>query len=82
MSFYVAGGPTFDFKVGESIPNQALVQAYEDFDFGIVGAAGIELTRSPSRCGSRGLRNIATNQIAAGDLHSRLFAILFGLRFH
>jgi len=83
LSFYVAGGPTFDFKVGESISNQALVQSYEHFDFGLVGAARIELTRILIEVrGQWGLRNIAANQVAGGDLHSRSFAILFGLRFH
>ena len=82
VSFYVFGGPGFDFKVGESISNIAQVQTYENFDFSLIVGAGVEITRFIIEGrGMWGLRNIAVNNFGAGDLHSRSFALLFGLRF-
>lgn len=83
VSFYLMGGPAFDFKIGDSISSLAQVQRYETFDFSLVGAAGLELTRFLIEArGQWGLRNIAITQLTAGDLHSRSFAVLFGVRFN
>jgi len=83
VSFYVFGGPGFDFKVGDSISNLAQVQTYENFDISLIAGAGVEITRLLIEGrGMWGLRNIAVNQFAAGNLHSRSFAILAGVRFN
>jgi len=83
VSFYVFGGPGFDFKVGESISSIAQVQTYENFDFSLIGGAGVEITRPIIEGrGMWGMKNIAVNQFAAGELKSRSFALLFGLRFN
>lgn len=83
VSFYIMGGPGFDFKVGDSVSNLAQVQTYSNFDFSLVAGAGVEITRFIIEGrGMWGLKNIAVNQFAAGDLHSRSFALLFGVRFN
>jgi len=83
VSFYLIGGPGFDFKIGDTISSVAQVQNYENFNFNLVGGAGLELTRFIIEGrGIWGLKNIAVNQLAAGDLHTRTFALLFGIRFN
>jgi len=83
VSVYVFGGPGFDFKVGDSISNLAQVQTYENFDFSLIAGGGVEITRLLIEArGMWGLRNIAVNQFQAGNLHSRSFALLFGVRFN
>jgi hypothetical protein len=77
------GGPGFDFKVGDSVSNLAQVPTYENFDFTLIAAGGMEITRFIIEGrGMWGLKNIAVNKFAAGDLHSRTFALLFGVRFN
>ena len=59
------------------------MQNYENFDFNLVGGAGLELTRFIIEGrGIWGLKNIAVNQLSAGDLRTRTFALLFGIRFN
>jgi hypothetical protein len=83
VSFYIMGGPGFDFKVGDSVSNLAQVPTYENFDFTLIAAGGMEITRFIIEGrGMWGLKNIAVNKFAAGDLHSRTFALLFGVRFN
>jgi hypothetical protein len=83
VSFYLFGGPGFDFKIGDTIESVAQVQNFENFNFNLVGGAGLELTRFIIEGrGMWGLKNIAVNQLAAGDLHTRTFALLFGIRFN
>ncbi len=83
VSFFVAGGPAFDFKIGDSISSVAQVQNYENFDFSLVASGGVEITRFIIEGrGMWGLKNIAVNQFGAGDLHSRTFLLLFGVRFN
>lgn len=83
VSFFVAGGPAFDFKIGDSVSSVAQVQNYENFDFSLVASGGVELTRFIIEGrGMWGLKNIAVNHLAAGDLHSRTFLLLFGVRFN
>lgn len=83
VSFFVDGGPAFDFKIGDTISSVAQVQNYENFDFALIASAGVELTRFIIEGrGQWGLKNIAVNTFAAGDLHSRSFALLFGFRFN
>jgi len=83
VSFFIAGGPAFDFKIGDSVSSVAQVQNYENFDFSLVATGGIELTRVIIEArGMWGLKNIAVNQLAAGDLHSRTFLVLFGIRLN
>jgi hypothetical protein len=83
VSFFVDGGPAFDFKIGDDISSLAQVQNYESFDFALIASAGVELTRFIIEGrGQWGLRNIAVNSFSAGNLHSRSFALLFGFRFN
>ncbi len=83
VSFYVMAGPGFDFKVGDSVSSLAQVQNYETFDLTLVGAAGVELTRFLIEVrGQWGFRNISVDSLTAGDVHSRSFAVLFGIRFN
>ena len=83
VSFFIAGGPAFDFKIGDSVSSVAQVQNYENFDVSLVATGGVELTRVIIEArGMWGLKNIAVNQLAAGDLHSRTFLVLFGIRLN
>jgi hypothetical protein len=83
VSFYIMGGPGFDFKVGDSVSSIARVQNYENFDFTLIAAGGLEITRFIIEGrGQWGLTNIAVNQLSTGDLHSHSFLLLFGVRFN
>jgi hypothetical protein len=83
VSFYIMGGPGFDFKVGDSVSNLAQVPTYENFDFTLIAAGGMEITRFIIEGrGQWGLSNIAVNQLSAGNLHSHSFLLLFGVRFN
>ena len=83
VSVYIIAGPGFDFKVGESISSIAQVQNFNTFDFNIIAGGGIEITRLILEArGMWGLSNIAVNTLSAGNLHSRSFALLAGIRLN
>ena len=69
----------------EGEPEQPGCEEYESLDLGILGGVGIEITRFivEGRF-NNGLRNVlkSDNLTNFGDIKTRSFALLFGLRFN
>lgn len=82
VSAYGIVGPAIDLKVGEDLGNFADPDEIESVDVSLVAGIGVELTRFIIEGrGTWGYRNIATRS-GGGDVKTRTFAILVGLRFN
>jgi hypothetical protein len=85
VSIYGLVGPVFDINLKASLNNLDVKSKYESLDLGILGGVGIEITRFivEGRF-NKGLRNVLKSDNAAsfGDIKTRSFALLFGLRFN
>jgi hypothetical protein len=84
VNVYGIVGPAFDIKVGDNLNDVANINdAWEGFDIGIVGGAGIEITRFIVEArGNWGLRNVNKNLTGLNDIKTRTFSVLFGFRFN
>jgi hypothetical protein len=82
---YGITGVAFDFKVGESSPDFAIVQEWNGVDVGFVGGGGVEFGFFLVEArGTWGLKNIAKSFLSPfeGDsVKSNTFAIQAGFRF-
>jgi hypothetical protein len=85
ISIYGLVGPVFDINLKASLNDLNVKSKYESLDLGILGGVGIEITRFivEGRF-NKGLRNVLKNDNATsfGDIKTRSFAVLFGLRFN
>jgi hypothetical protein len=85
ISVYGLVGPVFDVNLKASIGDQDVKSNYQSLDIGILGGAGIEITRFlvEGRF-NKGLRNVlnSNNVIGFGDIKTKSFAVLFGVRFN
>lgn len=85
ISIYGLVGPVFDVNLKASIGNRDVKSNYESVDFGILGGVGIEITRFLVEARyNHGLRNVlkSDNVASFGDIKTRSFAVLFGVRFN
>ena len=85
VNVYAIGGPSLDFKIGESNPDDVdLVQEWEGIDIGITLGGGVEFGFFIVEARVNwGLRNIAKSALLfeGQDLTSRSFALQAGFRF-
>ena len=85
ISIYGLVGPVFDVNLKAEANGVDVKKGYESLDVGILGGAGIEITRFlvEGRY-NHGLRNVlkSTNVASASDIKTHSFAVLFGVRFN
>jgi outer membrane protein with beta-barrel domain len=85
ISVYGLVGPVFDINLKASLNDLDVKSKYESLDLGILGGVGIEITRFliEGRF-NKGLRNVLKSSDVAtfGDIKTRSFAVLFGIRFN
>ena len=82
VSGYGIVGPALDLKVGDDLGNLADIAGIESVDLSLVAGAGVEITRFIIEArGTWGFRNIITDG-AGGEVKTKTFAILLGLRFN
>ena len=85
VSIYGLVGPVFDINLKARLNDLDVKSKYESLDIGILGGVGIEITRFiiEGRF-NKGLRNVlkSDNVATFGDIKTRSFAVLFGLRFN
>ena len=85
ISVYGLVGPVFDVNLKAEANGVDVKKGYESLDIGILGGAGIEITRFlvEGRY-NHGLRNVlkSTNVASATDIKTHSFALLFGVRFN
>jgi len=81
---YVIGGPAFDINLKAQQNNIDVKSNYESLDLGIIGGAGVEISRFLVEGRYNwGLRNVLkANGGTANDVKSRSFALLAGFRFN
>jgi hypothetical protein len=84
LSGYILVGPAFDIKLKSELNGLDLGDQYQGVDFGIIGGAGIEITRFLVEGRYNwGLRNVLNGNLATTtEIKTRTFAILFGVRFN
>ena len=82
---YALTGLAFDFKIGESSPDFAIVHEWNGFDMSFVAGGGVEFGFFLIEArGTWGLKNIAkslTSPLEGEQLHSNTFALQAGFRF-
>jgi outer membrane protein with beta-barrel domain len=85
ISVYGLVGPVFDVNLKAEANGIDVKKGYESLDLGILGGVGIEITRFlvEGRF-NKGLRNTlkSDNLTTFGDIKTRSFAVLFGIRFN
>jgi hypothetical protein len=85
ISVYGLFGPVFDVNLKAKFGDIDVKDNYESLDLGILGGAGIEITRFlvEGRY-NHGLRNVLKSDNAASlaDIKTHSFALLFGVRFN
>jgi len=85
VSVYGLVGPVFDINLKADVNGVDVKSAYESLDFGILGGAGVEITRFlvEGRY-NHGLRNVlkSTNAASFLEIKTSSFALLFGVRFN
>jgi len=85
ISIYGLVGPVFDINLKAEANGVDVKKGYESLDIGILGGAGIEITRFlvEGRY-NHGLRNVlkSTDVASASDIKTHSFAVLFGVRFN
>ena len=85
VSVYGLVGPVFDINLKAEVNGVDVKSAYESLDLGILGGAGVEITRFlvEGRY-NRGLRNVlkSTNAASILDIKTSSFALLFGVRLN
>jgi hypothetical protein len=81
---YIIAGPAFDVNLKSELTGIDVKDFYEDLDLGIIGGAGVEITRFLVEARYNwGLRNIIKGDLTnALEIKTRTFAILFGVRFN
>jgi hypothetical protein len=82
---YALIGPVFDINLKAKLNGITDVKAqYEDFDIGIIGGAGVEITRFIIEGRYNwGLRKVNKGNLAnLSEIKTRSFALLFGVRFN
>jgi hypothetical protein len=79
---YIIAGPAFDVNLRSELNGVDVGEQYEGLDLGLIGGAGVEITRFLVEARYNwGLRNIAKANLATTKIKTRTFAILFGMRF-
>ncbi len=85
VNIYGVAGPSFDIRLKAKLnTGESLTDQTAGADIGFAAGAGIEITRFliEGRY-TRGLRNIATNELElGGKLNAHTVAIFFGIRFN
>lgn len=84
VSVYAIGGPAFDINLRARQKNLDVKKNYESLDVGVIGGAGVEITRVfvEGRV-NWGLRNVLKSTGGANtDLKSRSVALMLGIRFN
>ena len=82
VSAYGIFGPAIDLKIGEDLGSFTNPDEIESVDVSLVAGVGVELSRLIIEGrGTWGFRNIA-RQSTVGDVKTRTFALLVGLRFN
>lgn len=81
---YIIAGPAFDVKLKAELNGLDIADQYEGLDIGVIGGAGVELTRFLVEARYNwGLRNVIGGNLATTrEIKTRTFAILFGVRFN
>ena len=73
-------GPSFSYLMANRVGGLTLDDGFQGFDFGIVGGVGVEIYRFTIEGRyEKGLRNI-NKDLNVGDINTKSFTILFGLR--
>jgi hypothetical protein len=81
---YAIGGPAFDVLLKANLNGLDIKDQYESLDIGVIGGAGIEISRFLVEGRFNwGLRNIAKAiGGSTSDVKTKSFAVLAGLRFN
>ena len=81
---YIIAGPAFDVNLKSELQGIEIKDLYEDLDIGVIGGAGVEITRFLIEARYNwGLRNVINGNLATTtEIKTRTFAILFGVRFN
>jgi len=81
---YILVGPSFDINLKAELNGLDVKSQYEGLDLGIIGGAGVEITRLLIEARYNwGLRNAVNGDLTnTREIKTRTFAILFGLRFN
>lgn len=78
---YIIVGPSFDIKLKAKQNGLDVSDNYEGLDLGIIGGAGVELSRFIIEGRYNwGLRNV--NKTTTTEIKDKTFALMFGVRFN
>lgn len=83
VSLYGLAGPAMDFRLKSEFGGLDIVDFTQGYDVNLVLGGGIELTRFLAEVRyNRGLRNISKDFSQSGDIKTRSWALLIGVRFN
>ena len=80
---YILVGPSFDINLKSELNSLDVKSQYESLDLGIIGGAGVEISRFLVEGRYNwGLRNVVNGDLLnTSEIKTRTFVILFGVRF-
>lgn len=80
---YILVGPAFDINLKSELNGLDVKSQYQSLDLGIIGGAGVEITRFLVEARYNwGLRNVINGDLTnTSEIKTRTFVVLFGVRF-
>jgi len=74
-------GPSFSYLIANRVAGSTLDDGFQGFDAGIIGGVGVEIYRfTVEGRYEKGFRHINSDFLSTGDINTKSFTILFGVR--